>query len=271
MNYSILERILIALGGKMDVPKVLGAFHIIWIVFILGLCVLAVYFRRYFTEKTVPYVLLGVGILMILYEVYRQLIFSYLPESDRWVYLWYNFPFQFCASPDYVTVAAFILSRCKKRSVVYDALLSFLATYCLIAGVVVFIFPSTIFCDIIGINIQTMLHHGLMIVMAVMLLASGEVKFTRRSFLMAFLVFMPLLTVAMIMNLIYGNGFEFDMFYIAPDSTMILDDMQAALGGFPPYPVYLIGYIILFSTGAALVLFISRKISDCAKNRKKKK
>ena len=105
-----------------------------------------------------------------------------------------------------------------------------------------------------------------MIILAVALLASGTVKPKAPSLLKAFCVFLPLLICAMIMNAVYGNGKEFDMFYLSPDSGFVLAKFREAFNGFPPYPVYVIGYVALFTLGAWLVLLVTERISRIEKN-----
>ena len=261
MKYSLLEKIIMLLDASMTPPKPFGIFHVVSMLLVICACVLAVKKRHIFTEKNVPFVILGVGLTMLVFEIYKQFVRSYTPATDAWLYKWYIFPFQFCSTPIYITLLAFLFSRLRLTAV-YEALKTFLATYSLVAGAVVFAIPRSVFGPTVGVNIQSMLHHGLMILLAVILLASGSVKYEKKSLIGAFCVFMPLLIAAMIMNFVYGNGAEFDMFYLAPDSTFALAKLRELFGGFPPYPVYLIGYICLFTLGAALVLYVCYKISN---------
>ena len=261
MKYSLLEKIIMLLDASMTPPKPFGIFHVVSMLLVIGACVLAVKKRHIFTEDNIPYIIFAVGAIMVVFEIYKQIVISYDATTDVWQYKWYIFPFQFCSTPIYITLLAFLFSRIRCKPV-YDAMKAFLATYALIAGIVVFSVPDSVFCPTVGVNIQTMLHHGLMIVLAVILLASGTVKYEKKSLIGAFCVFMPLLIAAMIMNFVYGNGAEFDMFYLAPDSTFALAKLRELFGGFPPYPVYLIGYICLFTLGAALVLYVCYKISN---------
>ena len=264
MEHNLLEKIIMLLDGKMNTPRAFGLFHVVSMLLVIGVCALAIRFRRKFTEKNISFIILAVGAVMLILEIYKQLVISYDATTDVWQYRWYIFPFQFCSTPIYITLLAFVASKLKSK-LIYDALKAFLSTYALIAGIVVFCVPGSVFCAVIGVNIQTMVHHGLMIILAFTLLASGTVTFEKKTLLGALGVFVPLLITAMILNLAHGNGAEFDMFYLAPDSTFVLAKLRELFWGFPPYPVYLIGYVILFTIGAALVLYIGYAI----KNRQK--
>lgn len=257
-HINALERIIAALGKTMNVPKNFGVFHIVSLIIIILSCAAIVIFRHKIPKRLIPSLILSVGIVMIFFEIYKQLVISYAPTTDSWRYKWYIFPFQFCSTPEYITVFAFICHKLNFKKL-YGASVSFLATYGLIAGTVVLIIPSTVFCPIIGINLQTVIHHGLMVILAITLLACGTVKPTVSSMKGAVTVFAPLLVLALVMNAIYGNGREFDMFYLSPESQHVLPILRDIFGhGFPPYPIYLVGYILLFTSGAALILYITR-------------
>jgi uncharacterized membrane protein YwaF len=251
------------LDGRMPIPRTFGAFHLISIIAVIALCALVIRKRELFNEKRIPYVLLAVGAVMTVLEIYKQLVLSYDAATDVWTYKWYAFPFQFCSTPIYITLLAFAFSRFGVRlKPIYDALCGFLATYALIAGTVVFCIPGSVFCRLTGVNIQTMVHHGLMIVLAFVLLASGKVKPSKKALIGSALVFLPLMVAAMIMNAVYGNGLEFDMFYLAPDSGFVITIIRGWFNGFPPYPIYVIGYAVLFTFGAWLVLFVTKRLKN---------
>lgn len=254
------------LAKRAETPKPFGLFHIVSIALLAALCAFIIIKRHLFNEKNVPYIILAVGIIMTLFEIYKQIVISFNPADGTFTYKWYIFPFQFCSTPIYITLLAFIFSRLKNKTV-YGALCAFLSGYALIAGTVVFMFPSSVFNPIIGVNIQTVVHHGLMIALSICLLSSNTVPCEKRSCITAFLVFIPLLLIAMILNAWHGNGAEFDMFYIAPDSTFVLKGIRDFFNGFPPYPIYLIGYIALFTLGQALVFFITSKLRKWKKSK----
>ena len=253
----------------MTVPKNFGTFHVVSLIIIILSCATIIIFRHKIPKQVIPSLILYVGIVMILFEIYKQLVISYDPITDSWKYKWYVFPFQFCSTPEYITILAFICHKLNFKRL-YNASVSFLATYGLIAGTVVLIIPSTVFCSIIGINLQTVIHHGLMVILAITLLASGSVKTNASSMKGAITVFVPLLVIALIMNTVYGNGREFDMFYLSPESQHVLPILRDIFGhGFPPYPLYLIGYIVLFTSGAALVLYITHALTKDIKAKTK--
>lgn len=196
------------------------------------------------------------GIIMSLLEIYKQLVMSYDPVNDVWEYPWYIFPFQFCSTPTYLTLIAFVLYKLK-RTEGFRVLTAFLGTYSLIAAtVVLFVGTDTVFSSIIGVNVQTVVHHGMMFVLAVMILASGTVSFNIKTASNIFKLFGALVIAALVMNAIYGNGREFDMFYLSPESTFVYPVVKEIFGGHLPHFLYVIGYIAFFTLGAFLMLGI---------------
>ena len=114
-DVTAFEKIVAFLGKKSDVPAVYGSFHIASLCVILFLSLAVIFFRRRLTEKFLAYAMLVSGVVMLVFEIYKQVVISYIPETDTWVYPWSIFPFQFCSTPIYLTFIAFILYKLKKK------------------------------------------------------------------------------------------------------------------------------------------------------------
>lgn len=86
-------------------------------------------------------------------------------------------------------------TKCGDLYVMFDGskfqkvLYSYLATFSLFAGIAVMAFPSSVFVETIGINIQTMICHAGMVVVGVVLLASRVVDLNFKTILRALPVF----------------------------------------------------------------------------------
>ncbi len=255
---TVFEKTIAFLSKQVNIPRFYGLFHIASLIIILGICAFTVLKRKKITEKALANFVLICGCVMLVFEIYKQLVITYEAGTDIWAYELYAFPFQFCSTPTYIALLAFLFYKLRLKTV-YNALLSFLATYGMIAAIVVLFFGTkTVLCQTLGINIQTMLHHGLMLIMSVTILVSNGIKEDKKAFIGASAVFLPLLTAAIILNTCIDG---LDLFYLSPDSTFVYKGLSDIFfGGNLPYPIYLIGYIILFGAGAALILCISHKI-----------
>lgn len=105
-----------------------------------------------------------------------------------------------------------------KPSKFRDALYMFLATYGLFSRFAVMLYPVSVYTTTLGINIQTMVHHGGMAVMGMVLL-SNHVKLKFSSFVYGSYVFVTLTWIAIMFNGIHNTCIQegtFNMFFINP-------------------------------------------------------
>ena len=204
---------------RMPEPKVFGIYHIICILIVIAITILMAKRIKNPNDKTLNKILFITGIIMILFEVYKELTYILYFNEDigKYEYDWEFFPFQFCSTAIYIVFISSFLKPGKFK----DSMLAFLATYSLFAGLTVFAYPEQVFIERVGINIQTMVHHGLQIIIGTYLLATGVVKFDYKTLVKGTYVFIALFLIAITMNVVvYNLGIagddEFNMFYIGP-------------------------------------------------------
>ncbi len=210
---------------EMAEPKVFGLYHIICIVIVILGTILLTKKVKNPNNKTLKVILLISGIIMLLLEIYKQLTFltEYDEQTKTWDYSWYGFPFQFCSTPMYLMLIFVLLKPGKFQ----EAILCFLATFSIFGGLTVYAYPEQVFTERVGVNIQTMVHHGLQLVIGYYLIASGTVKINFKTLLKGSFVFLVLFLIALLMNIVVyntgiTNGDEFNMFYIGPYYECIL-------------------------------------------------
>ena len=256
---NFFETILKFLDAQMELPTLFGWFHLLCFGIVIALCVLVFFKARNLSDKQFNLIIGITGITMIVLEIYKQLNYSYNHVNDTWSYQWYAFPFQFCATPMYVlTLAAFL-----KNGKVKDSLCSYLATYGFFAGCAVMFYPGDVFIRTIGINIQTMIHHGGMVVIGVLMYVSGRAKFSHKTILKALPTFCAFVTLAMIMNVLYGlygdPNQTFNMFFISPYYPCTLPVLSIFYGKVP-YIVFLLLYIVGFTVAGYVMNLIAMGI-----------
>ena len=263
--------ILKVLEVEMEQPEPYGWFHLLCWGVVIGLTALLCTRYRNCSRDKIRRVVFAVAVIVAVLEVYKQIVFS-LHSSDTGVYFdyqWYSFPWQFCSIPMYVG----LLTRVFRKGKIHDALCAFLATYAVFAGVCVMFYPTDVFIDLVGINIQTMVCHGSMIVIGVWLLVSGYVKPEKDSFWGAAAVFVVAVGLALLLNEgawhtgIIGDE-TFNMFFISrhmePSLPVYLLVQQVV-----PYPWCLVIYVAAFSLAAYIILMAPVGISRlCAKGKK---
>lgn len=242
---KLLEIVIHFLQIEMTKPTMYGCFHLLAIMVILAAIILADVAR-----VNIKRMLLAFSIIMFAFELYKQFSFSF--SGEKWVYQWYAFPFQFCSTPMYVALIAGVTGNEKLAHSIH----CFLATYGLSAGIAVMAYPSTVFTQEVLINVQTMVHHGLMVVMGVLLILYGQVTFNVKTLISAFRVFIVLVTVAVVADIITnyaGIGGGLDLFFISPfhaSQLPVFDKIYSAV----PYPIFLLAYLAIFTVGGILPL-----------------
>ena len=262
---DFLQNFLRILDLRMDTPGMYGWFHILSLAVTAAAAVLLTLRHRNRTREQTRHMILFVAVAVTLLEIYKQINFSFGYENGiSFDFQWYAFPFQFCSTPMYVG----LLAGMTKRGKLHEAACAYLATYAFFAGLCVMFYPSTVFIEVIGINIQTMYCHGSMIVVGACLLGSGYVKLENRTILKAIPVFAVCVALAVIMNeAAFRTGLletdTFNMFFVSPycePSLPVYSLVQAVV----PFPFCLLIYVAGFTLAAYLVLLAAMGVRSMA-------
>ena len=252
---AFLENILRILDTQMTQPTLYGWFHILSLLLTAGAAVALCRWGKNWNPRTV--VLITAAVVSVL-EIYKQINYSFsYGDGIRFDYQWYAFPFQFCSTPMYVG----LLAGLTKKGKIHEAANAYLATYAVFAGVCVMLYPATVFIGTVGINIQTMVCHGSMIVVGVYLLYTGYVKVKHGTVLKAAPVFVVCVGLACAMNeLAFRTGLleteTFDMFFISPYGTPSLP-VYSLVQNMVPFPWCLVIYVAGFTLAAYLMLLLA--------------
>ena len=271
MNW--FEKFIALLQFEWDKPSLYGWKHLIFLaLMIVGVVVVFVTCKN-LSEKQFKILMLTLGIILLVLELFKQLVFSYDSATNTWEYDWKQFPFQFCSTPMYVMFLVGLLKECKFR----DYLCSFLATFGIFAGVIVMFYPSTVLSAVAFRFCQSMIHHSLMVIGGMIVVVSKKIKFEHKTILKSMLVFAIFLVIAVIMNIVFhlsGNSASFNMFYVGPfdscdipvlhdiGNSLNIDADYLHLGNF----IFILLYFIAFSIAGYLILlleiFINKKVNS---------
>lgn len=258
MNF--FEKILNFFNASMTTPTNYGWFHLMYVALAIITTVLLCVFFKNASNKTFKRIVLICWIIMIVLEVYKQINFSWsyntTLQKSEWRYQWYAFPFQLCSTPLYVLPFVIFLKEGKVR----DAFVSFMMTFSFFGGLVVFLYPNDVFVSTIGINIQTMTHHGLQFVLGIYFAVYNRKRLNFKFFASGIIVFAGLFTIAFLLNvlvpLIFKINGSFNMFYIGPNHPCTLPLLGDVVYPNVPYVVFLLIYVLGFSL-ASLIIFYS--------------
>lgn len=258
---SFLQNILRILDLSMEKPQPYGWFHLLWLALTVAVTIFLCIRCREWDAKKIRNLVLVTTLFVIVLEIYKQINYSFsYTDGIAFDYQWYAFPFQFCSTPMYIG----LLAGLTKKGKIHNSACAYLATYAIFAGVCVMLYPVTVFIDTIGINIQTMICHGSMIVIGAYLLASGYVKLEHKTILRAMPVFAVCVGLAVTMNEVaFRTGLleteTFDMFFISPYGTPSLP-VYSLVQGVVPFPWCLLIYILGFTLAAYLILLFAMGI-----------
>ena len=256
---NIFEKFIHFFAGTMTTPINFGVWHLISIAFVISTTIFICCTFKNCSDKTFRRIILVFWIVMLVLEVYKQVLFSYELNGKVgvWDFRWEFFPFQLCSMPLYVLPFVAFLKEGKVR----DSIMSFMATFAFFGGVAVMIYPGNVFVEYIGINIQTMVHHGLQVVLGVFIFIYNRKKFNHKYFLLGIIPFVAVLLIAIFSNLIMYRVLDeyFNMFYISPYFEChlpVLEVVQQKV----PYFAFLLIYILGFVFVAYLMFIIMRGI-----------
>ncbi len=264
---ELSKRLLQILDADMQTPLPYGWFHLLCLAIVIVAAVFLALCSRKMEQKTICRIVVITAIVTFVLEVYKQINFTFGDGSAAPNYQWYAFPWQFCSTPMYVGLLAGLF----RKGRVHDALCAYLATFALFAGLAVMVYPNTVFISTIGINIQTMVCHGGMVAIGVLLLASGYVKLEWKSLLRAVPVFLSMVVIAAGMNEIaYRVGLlenhTFNMFFISPYCDPSLP-VYSLVQGILPFPWCLLVYVLGFTAASGIVLAAAMGIRKLTQHR----
>lgn len=258
------EKILYLLQGEMKEPKAFGWFHCIWL-FLLIIAIVILYKKRKNNEKELKLVLGIYGIIALILEILKQLIWSFnydqITKVVTWNYEWYSFPFQLCTTPIYISLICLFLKKGKLRT----SLLSYMAYVTILGSISTMIMPDSCLVNDILVNIHTMWLHLGSFVVSVYLLMTKEVKLNTNNLKSSTIIFLLFVGIATIMNIVVYNigilnGETFNMFYISPYFTSTLPVFNIIQPNVP-YIIYLLIYIWVIIIGSYIIYNIAKLIN----------
>jgi len=255
------EKVLYMLQAQMERPNPYGWFHLMWIVLVVISLLVLFLLRKKYNNKQLKLVLGVYGIVALVLEVTKQIMWSFnynvATNLVTWDYQWYAAPFQLCTTPIFASIICLFLKDGKVR----DSLLSYMAFVTILGSFMTIIIPDSCFTKDILINVHTMWLHCGSFVVSVYLFMTGAVKVNKESLKNGFKVFLIFVLIAEILNIgIYNsgilNGETFNMFYISPyfiSTLPVFDIIQQNV----PYIIYLLIYILAIFIGSSVVYGIA--------------
>ena len=239
------------LQGTMKEPGIFSWFHLIALIPIIIAAILIPLLFKDCKEKTYKRILLIIWILLIILEIFKQLVKAYhYGESSYWEYSIRDFPFSICSMIYYFVPIILFVDK-EKHPKIVDAAIGYMCFITLTMGIVVCIYTKMVMCDLIYINIQTMVHHGALIVIGVFIYVWNRKSVTIKTFYRSLIAFGITAVIAILINVAFYPHF-INMFFINPTriTNLPIGNVVQEKAG---YPVYLIGFLSVI----ALVTFLT--------------
>ena len=250
-------KILKILDAEMPTPEMYGWFHILFLILSVGAGILLCFLYKKGYIRNVRKVILIVSITVIILEIYKLINFGFEYEDGiEYNFPWGYLPWQFCSTPMFIGLLAGLT-----KGKFHNVMCCFLATFAVFAGTAVMLYPSTVFIDTIGINIQTMICHGSMITVGIFLYYTNHVKAEFKTLSKGACVFSVCVAIAVALNEIgHAAGLTedhfFNMFYISRHEDGHLP-VYSSIQEVVPYPWCLFIYIIGFTAAAGVILLVA--------------
>ena len=263
LKMDLLLKIIDVFQYEVETPKMYGAFHLLFLALIIVGSVFLTKFILHHDDKTYRTTILVFWLVMVVMEIYREVTFSASVTYGvvTWDYAWYQFPFQLCATPLYIFPLIAFLPEGRVR----EACKMYISTFALFGGLAVMLYPGDVLCAYLGINIQSLIHHGLQLIGGIITIAHNRENHKYENLYKGGIVFIALVAVAMVLNVTVhayhvseGMTDTFNMFFISPyfDCTLpVLSSIYPTV----PYPIFLLTYIIGFAV-VALIMFSLTKL-----------
>lgn len=251
---SRLDQWISATAWKIPTPQAYGVFHISFTLIGFLVCGLLAYRLRNISAKSSRRLLIGVGVFLMVTEVYKQLLYCLTIHESG--YPWWIFPFQLCSVPMYLCVITPLL----KPGKVQNALYTFMMLYNLLGGGISFAEPSGLLSSYVTLTAHSMVWHMILVFVGLYLMFSGLGGRTAQDYRHATYVFFLLCAVAFTINLVFRDvsGGSINMFFLGPTTTSIAVFKQIA-NKFGWY-VSTALYIPSICLGAYLILRVIRHV-----------
>lgn len=164
------------------------------------------------SEKTHRFVILGVGIYLLLWEIIKQIILI----LDG--YNWHQFPLQPCSVGMYVLILWGVLKPSKVR----DYIGAFIITFVFFFGMTVVVVPAFVFAEYQQVLLlwQSPQHHILLAIAGIYMVMSKSVPLIRENLLRGIIAYLVIFVAFLIVNAwvnpIFPDSVYINAFYSGP-------------------------------------------------------
>ncbi len=242
-----------------EAPTSYGFLHILFLVLTVSILAFLIWKIKKINNKKLDKMVFIFGIILLVIEVYKQIIYTYVHNDGS--YQWYAFPFQFCSTPMYVC----LLLPFIKNENIKEAMYGYIAIFGSIAGIMVMIYPEDVFIRTLSICLQSMIWHSSMVILGIFILVKKYDASKIKSVVSSLVVFGIFVILAQIMNITFYHAFikdldqTFNMFFISPYFECTLP-VFSIIYEKTNWFLCFVSYLIAFSLGGVIVHYVVRTV-----------
>ena len=253
-----MDEFLHFLQGEMPVPGIFSWFHFVMLIPIIGLTIfISLYFKNT-EEKVYKRILLIFWIILLVLELFKQLIKSFHYGSPSyWEYSVRDFPFSICSMIYYFIPIILFVDK-EKHPKIVDTAVGYLCLISLSMGIVVCIYTDMIMTNLVFINVQSLIHHGTQVILGVFVYVYNRKIISIKTVFRTLIAFLITAGIAIIINVCFYPHF-INMFFINPTriTNLPIGNIVQEKAG---YAVYLILFLHLIGLVAYLTYLVETSI-----------
>ena len=253
-----MEEFIHFLQGEMEVPGILSWFHFLMLIPTIILSFVIPFFFKNAKEKVYKKILCIFWILLIVLEVFKQIIKSFhYGNPSYWEYSLRDFPFSICSMVYYFIPIILFMNKEKYPKIV-DAAIGYMCFISLFCGIAVCIYTDMVMSRLIFINVQSLIHHGVQVMLGVFIYVWNRKNITIKTVFRSLLAFVITAIIAIVINVSFYPRF-INMFFINPTiiTNLPIGSIVQEKAG---YPIYLLGFLLLISLMTYLTYLIETSI-----------
>ena len=258
----LVEEFVHFLQGTMAEPGIFSWFHIVALIPIIALAIFIPLYFKDRKEKTYKLILLIFWIVLIIFEIFKQLVKAlHYGSPSYWEYSVRDFPFSICSMVYYLTPIILFVNK-EKHPKIVDAAIGYLSFITMTMGIIVCIYTKMVTSELIYINIQTLVHHGALVIMGLFIYVWNRRTITIKTFYRTLIAFGITAVMAILINVAFYPHF-INMFFINPTRITNLpvgSIVQERAG----YVVYLITFLAAIALATFLTYFVETSIYKLA-------
>lgn len=247
---AMLDAFFESVAWPMEPFASYGLFHILYTLIGFTVCAVVAWKLRKISDKSLRWILLGLGSALALSEVFKQLFCYFVVENNE--YCWNEFPFQLCSVPMYLCLIAPWFRPGKLQRGMY----SFMVLYNLLGGAISFAEPSGLLLDHWFLTVHACLWHMLLVFIGLLLCFSKRGGNRRQDYAGATWTFLTMCAVAFGLNCFvqYGLKEQMNMFFVGPGNSplVVFKQFSEWFGWYVNTPIYIAAVCL----GAYLVFLL---------------